>query len=103
MKRKHIKKPAKLQNTAQERINVLFREAKSVFNEEPKLADRYAQLARRIAMKYKVKFPIKLKRRICKKCLKYLVPGSNCRVRTNKGHIVYNCLNCNHIMRFGYK
>ena len=93
MKRKHIQKPAKQQKIALQRINILFKEAKNMFNEEPKLADRYVQLARRIAMKYKVKIPSKFKRRFCKHCHKYLVPGINLRIRTHKGHMVYYCLN----------
>ena len=103
MKRKHIQKPVKQQKIALERINILFNEAKNMFNEEPKLSDRYVQLARRIAMKYKVKIPHKFKRRFCKHCHSYLVPGKNLRVRTHKGHMVYYCLNCKHFMRFGYK
>ena len=103
MKRKHIKKPVKQQKIALERINILFKEAKSMFKEEPKLADKYIKLARKISMKYKVKIPSKFKRRFCKHCHKYLVPGKNVRIRTHKGHMVYYCLNCKYIMRFVYK
>jgi|TARA_Y100000310_G_scaffold335874_1_gene418983 ribonuclease P protein subunit RPR2 len=102
MKRKHLKKPFKQQNIAKERINILFKEAKSMFKEDPKLSNRYVQLARRIAMKYKVKLPSELKRRFCKKCHHFLMPGKNLKVRTQKGNIVYNCLDCKHVMRFRY-
>ena len=84
-------------------IDMLFKQAKEAFNEKPELADKYAQKARRIAMKYKVKLPLELKRRICKNCHKYLLPGRNLRVRTHKGHIVYYCLSCKRFMRVGYK
>ncbi|MAE42466.1 ribonuclease P [Candidatus Woesearchaeota archaeon] len=103
MKRKHIKKPEKQRKIALERITILFSEAKKIFKEEPKLADKYIKLARKISMKYKVKIPSTLKRRYCKHCHKYLVPGTNVRVRTHKGHMVYYCLSCKHIMRFVYK
>ena len=103
MKKKYIDKPKKHKKIALERINTLFKEAKSMFNEDPKLSNRYVQLARRISMKYKVKIPAQFKRRICKNCYCYLVPGKNCRVRTHKGHIVYYCLNCKGFMRIGYK
>ena len=102
MKRKHTQKPKKQQKIAIRRINTLFKEARNMFKDEPELSNRYVQLARKISMKYKVKIPSILKRRFCKHCYKYLVPGKNLRVRTHKSHIVYNCLNCKHIMRFGY-
>jgi len=103
MKRKHYKKPEKQRKIALERINILFKEAKNMIEEDPKLSDRYVQLARRIAMKYKVKIPSNFKRRFCKNCHKYLVAGKNLRVRTHKGHMVYFCLNCRHYMRFVYR
>ncbi|MBW2977199.1 ribonuclease P [Candidatus Woesearchaeota archaeon] len=88
---------------ALEEIKKLFAEAKKAFDENPDLADKYAKKARRTAMKYKVNLPLTLKRRICKNCRSYLVPGRNCRVRTHKGHMVYYCLNCKGFMRIGYK
>ena len=103
MKRKHIKKPVQQQKIASERINILFNEAKRMFDEDSKLSDRYVKLARKISMKYKVKIPPEFKRNFCKNCHGYLVPGKNLRVRTNKGHMVYYCLNCKHFMRIGYK
>ena len=103
MKRKHSSKPQHQRKIALERISTLFKEAKSIFKEDTALSDRYAQLARRIAMKYKVKIPAEYNRRVCKHCHRYLVPGVNCRIRTNKGHLVYYCLNCKGFMRIGYK
>ena len=103
MKRKHAQKSIEHRKIALERVNILFNEAKKAFREEPDLSDRYVNLARKIAMKYKIKLPSKLKRRFCKKCHRYLVPGINLRVRTKKGNIVYCCLNCNNVARFGYR
>jgi ribonuclease P protein subunit RPR2 len=100
---KRFRKPIKQQKIASERINILFAEAKKMFGEDAKLSDRYMQLARKISMKYKVKIPSEFKRQFCKKCGTYLVPGTNCRVRTREGHLVYNCLKCKNIMRFGYR
>ena len=102
MKRKHLLKPVKQQKIALERINILFREAKSMFREDPRLSDKYARLARKIAMKYKVKIPARYRRNFCKHCLAYLMPGKNLRVRVQRGHMVYYCLNCKHISRFVY-
>ena len=103
MKKKYSKKPQKFREIALERINELFKQAKLMFKEDPQLSDRYAQLAKKISMKYKVKIPQEYKRRICKNCRKYLVAGVNCRVRTTRGHITYYCLDCKHFMRVRYK
>ncbi|MBW3023065.1 ribonuclease P [Candidatus Woesearchaeota archaeon] len=83
---------------ARERIDILFEEAKKT--KDRKLSDRYAELARKISMKTKTKMPREFKRRICKNCRKFLVPGENCRVRVAKGRIIYYCFNCKKYMRF---
>ena len=84
-------------------ITLILNKAKEVFDRKPDLAHKYAKKARRTALKYKLKLPLEFKRRICKNCHSFLVPGRNLRVRTHKGHVVYYCLNCKKFMRFGYK
>ena len=103
MAKKYFKKPENLQIIARERINILFHQAKAMFKKDPKLSDRYVHLARKIAMKYKVKIPVQLKRQFCKECHKYLVPGSNLRIRSHKGRTIYYCLQCKKFMRFSNK
>ncbi len=88
---------------ASERVLILFNQAELKFHEDFSLSDRYVTLARKIAMKYKVKIPRELKRRFCKNCFKYLVPGNNCRVRLCQGKVVYTCLSCKNITRFSYR
>ena len=88
---------------ALERINILFDQAKQVFKKSPSLANRYVTLARKISMKAKVKIPKDLKKKFCKYCNKYLVPGTNCRVRTFNKKLIYYCLNCKKYMRFPLK
>ena len=100
MKGKYSKKSAEHKRIAKQRIEVLFKQAKDTFKEDTKLADRYVQLARKIAMKYKVRIRPELKRRFCKHCYKYLMPGANCRVRMQKGKVVYFCQSCKKFMRF---
>lgn len=102
-KREYKQKPEKQVLIAKERIKELFKQAEKIFDEEPKLADRYVQLARKISMKYKTRIPSELKKRFCKHCYCYLVPGKNCRVRTHEGKVVYYCLSCKKYMRFPYK
>ncbi|MBN2111822.1 ribonuclease P [Candidatus Woesearchaeota archaeon] len=102
-KRAYKSKPKEQVDTANKRIAELFSQAEQVFDEDPKLADRYVEIARKISMKIKVRIPSSLKKRFCKHCYCYLVPGKNCRVRTHEGKVVYYCMQCKKYMRFPYK
>ena len=102
MKSPHIRKKSQLLKIAKENIDMLFTEAKMAYKEDKKLANRYIALARKTAMKYKLKMPRQYKRRFCKHCYHYLMPGDNCRVRTARGKVVYYCLDCKKYMRFIY-
>lgn len=84
---------------ALERIKTLFQEAEKVFSRDKTLANRYVSLARKIAMKVKLRFPQELKRRFCKHCYAYLMPGVNSRVRVRLGKVVISCLECKKFMR----
>lgn len=98
-----MKNKEDLKKIALERIEVLFREAREQFKKDPKLSDRYVKLARKIAMKVNLKIPKEYKRRYCKHCYSYLVPGVNCRIRNYRNRVIYTCLNCNGYMRFMIK
>jgi len=79
---------------ALERIKQLFAEAEK--NKE--MADRYVAIARKIAMKHKVRIPKELKRRFCKHCYCYLT-SENSRVRAKDGKIVISCFKCKKFTR----
>ena len=106
---RYIKKSKGQRKISLERIKELFKQAGEVFregkagNDGRALAKRYVTLARKIAMKYKISIPSKLKRQFCKKCNSFLIPSINARVRLNKGKVVYLCLECKHIGRVGYR
>ncbi len=91
-----------IKKTAHSRIRKLFEQAEFRFHSEPALSNRYVELARKIAMKTKVRIPSELKRRFCRKCHSYLVHGVNCRVRLVSNCVVYHCLICGHRMRYPY-
>ena len=85
---------------ARQRIQVLFQQAKSVYQSNPQLSSHYIETARKIAMATKIRLLPVHKRQICKKCNMLLVPGDNCRVRIKQRrepHVVVTCLRC------GYK
>jgi len=102
-KKRHYKKPTQQLKIAQNRIRFLFQHAKEVFKEDSKLSDKYVKIARKIAMKYKIRLPSSLKKRFCKHCHKYLVPSVNCRIRIHKHRLIYYCLSCKHFMRHPLK
>jgi ribonuclease P protein subunit RPR2 len=103
MKKKHNKKPIEQRKIALSRVKKLFKEADSAFSENPSLSNRYVTLARKIAMKFKLKMPSELKKKYCKHCYKYLKPGENCRVRIRDNKVIYYCQNCKKYSRFPYK
>lgn len=96
---------SKQQELGLERIKILFDRAGFEFKKHPERSHRYIQLARKIAMRYNIRMPKCLKRKFCKKCYRYLVPGVNCMVRINKTKKVstVTCLECRNVMRYPYK
>jgi ribonuclease P protein subunit RPR2 len=93
----------KQKQIARERINQLFVQADTIFKENKSLANRYVTLARKIAMKVKVRMPVNLKRKFCKHCYKYLRSGVNSRARIRNGKVVISCLECKKFMRIPLK
>lgn len=100
MKKRFVKKKQEEKKIAKERISKLFLMAQKMFKEDPKLSHRYVTLARKISMKYKVRIKPEFKRKFCKHCYKFLMPGVNCRVRFNEGKVVYYCRECKKYIRF---
>lgn len=88
---------------ALERINELFVQAEDNFNEYPQMSTRYVQLARKIAMRYRVKFTKAQKLCFCKKCNSYLKKGINSTIRIKNNNIVLSCKECGFVKRFKYK
>ena len=90
----------KLKEIALKRVEELFKEAQSIYKKNPKLANRYIDIARKTAMKVNLRLPRILKRKFCKHCYAYLVPGETYRVRIHKSRVVYYCFSCKKYMRF---
>ena len=85
---------------ARERIGILFDRAREFFPENPAASDRCVALARRIAMRQRVRIPRELRRRFCRRCSAYLVPGVTLRVRVRHGTVVTTCLRCDARRRY---
>jgi ribonuclease P protein subunit RPR2 len=100
--RRHIRARRENRAIALERIRILFQRAQTVIHSEPELAQRYVELARKLSMRYKVKIPVEFKRRICKHCKRFILPGYTCRIRIQQKrepHVVMTCLICGEHMR----
>jgi ribonuclease P protein subunit RPR2 len=90
---------AKQKEIAKERVKILFQQAEEVFSRNKSLAHRYVTLARKVAMKVKIRIPIELKRKYCKHCYKFMMPGVNSRIRTRDGKVIISCLECKKFTR----
>jgi len=69
---------------------------------DPSLAKDQAELARRIMLKFNVRFDWSLKRFYCHGCKRLIVPGVNARVRlAGRGKRVLHvtCTDCGHVNR----
>ncbi|MDD1675289.1 MAG: ribonuclease P [Methanomicrobiales archaeon] len=89
-----------VQRIARERIDILFQRAEMTFDCDSSLSDRYVQIARRIAMRHRLRIPRELRRRFCGYCGRYLMPGVSARVRIHRGKVVVTCLRCRRQRRY---
>lgn len=82
---------------AKQRVQTLFRLAREIFRDDPDLAQRYVDNARKIAMAAKIRLPTEYRRQVCRHCKSFILPGVNCRVRIRQRrepHVAITCLNC---------
>jgi RNase P subunit RPR2 len=63
------------------------------------LAKQQAALARKLMLKYNVRFGWELKRLYCHGCKELIVPGVNARVRLAGGMVLTTCASCGHVNR----
>ena len=71
-------RPPSIKPLARERIAVLFSQAEKTFPEHPEYSDRYVTLARKIAMRHRVRIDREYRRRYCHHCYRYWCPGQTC-------------------------
>jgi ribonuclease P protein subunit RPR2 len=89
---------------AAERISDLFALAeREAAGASPALADRYVQLARRIGMRYNVRFLPEYREVFCRGCSRYWVEGRTVRTRLRSGRRVRTCLACGRERRVPYR
>lgn len=81
---------------AEERVRELFKQAETA---EAKYADRYVDLARKIASKAQLSIPKGLRRMYCHNCYKY---GKNASRRVKNKVLVVECNYCNNVDRYPF-
>jgi ribonuclease P protein subunit RPR2 len=99
-------KPLNIKQIAQQRIDILFKQAETVGKTNSQQATKYVKTAQKVAMSARFPLPPKYKHRVCKHCNTLLITGFNCRTRTQQKrspHIVVTCLNCGYHLRIPIK
>lgn len=97
---RHKNKNTGTKQLARERIAVLFSQAKRAFADHPERSNRYVELARKIAMRQRVRIDREFRYRFCHNCSVYFMPGSTMRVRVHRGNVVVTCLACGKKTRY---
>jgi len=83
------------------RMEILFNNAILNAKNNPSLAQKQAEIAKKISMKFKINMPPEIRRSFCKKCKKFIPPGiaSKIRVGSKPKSIRITCSYCNHTYR----
>ena len=86
---------------ATKRIEILFNNALSNAKNNPGLAQRQAEIAKKISLKFKIKMPFEVSSSFCKNCKKFIAPGiaSKIRLGSKPKSIRITCTYCNHTYR----
>jgi ribonuclease P protein subunit RPR2 len=90
---------------AAERIGILFSLADAAaLQKDFDHADKLILQARKIAMKYNLRTPAEMRRKVCKYCGGYLLPGATSRVRlrSSEQRTEVRCLRCDKVMYYPY-
>ena len=95
--------PRPKRREAKERATVaakaLIQLATATATEDLGLARKQAALARKLMLRYNVRFGWDLRRFYCHGCKELIVPGVNARVRLSRGTILTTCANCGRVNR----
>lgn len=107
MTRRKVRKKSKRerQDIAKERIGILFGLAdNAALKGEIELANNYVEQARKIGMKFNVRISREYKRKFCRFCYHYLMPGKTSRSRINsrEKRVEVECFHCKRRMFFPY-
>jgi len=91
-----------IERIATERIEILIENALREMQNDENMSQSYARLARKIAMRVRVRMPYNLRQLFCRKCKQFIVPGFNSRIRIGRARVKcirITCMKCNHVYR----
>ncbi|MEO9277048.1 MAG: RNase P subunit [Nitrososphaera sp.] len=91
-----------LRDLVLERMYILIQNALSNSQKDPELAQRQANLAKKLSTKHRIRMPYELRMNFCKKCKKFIVPGYTARIRIGRSNVKsirITCSFCNHTYR----
>ena len=89
-------------NIAQQRIRILYQQAKHVYPRDPELSRRYTRLLKRISERTRTRLPTEIRRGICRNCDTVLIQGVNSHTRVRQRrepHVAVTCHTCGHVHR----
>jgi len=89
-------------NIAQQRIRILYQQAKHVYPRDPDLSRRYTRLLKRVSERTRTRLPQEIRRGICRNCDTVLIPGVNSHTRVRQRrepHVSVTCHTCGHVHR----
>ena len=93
------------QRIANERIEILLGLARKNFVKHSNRSKRYVELARKIAMRYRIHMDRDLKNSFCKKCNTLMIPKKTMEASKDEKTktVIIKCKNCNYIHRISSK
>ena len=74
------------------RMEILFNNALSNAKNNPGLAQKQAEIAKKISMKFKITMPFEIRSSFCKKCKKFIPPGIASKIRLGSKPKSIRCL-----------
>ncbi|MBN1544503.1 ribonuclease P [Candidatus Woesearchaeota archaeon] len=98
-KKGYGRKPDDTIKIANQHIASLLEQAKEAATSNPSLADRYVALARKVAMKFRIRMQPSQRRLFCPHCYRFMLPSKNLRVRVHEHRVIYYCLDCKKFWR----
>ena len=95
-------KKSTARDVAKERIRLLIDHALREALHDDILANKQAMLAKKIAMRMRLRLPYEIRQLYCKRCKEFILPGISSRIRTGRSRLKavrITCLKCGHIYR----
>ncbi|MCB9362607.1 hypothetical protein H6504_04170 [Candidatus Woesearchaeota archaeon] len=98
MRRKYHRPKQRISDVIVKQMRLLF----GLAQQHLQRSGYYVKMVKRLNTRFKIKVPADIKKRYCKHCGTMWTFEKNVRVRTQKGKLVYYCLECKHFTRMPF-